>query len=134
MLHYVAVNARTKEVMGSVPIHIPKLIGASCIVELFALIAMLFVDFDYNWIFLIAGFVYYFVIYSRYRNSSARHRHELETKRKTENMRKVDRFIRQKKGLSNSIMDGANNKHVNGDKINIKKINNSKENNSTSDN
>ena len=32
ILHYVAVNARTKETMGSVPIHMPKLFGVSCIV------------------------------------------------------------------------------------------------------
>ena len=32
LLHYVAVNARTKEVMGSVPIHIPMLLLASFIV------------------------------------------------------------------------------------------------------
>ena len=34
MLHYVAVNARTKETMGSVPIHMPKLIIVSIFVEL----------------------------------------------------------------------------------------------------
>ena len=37
IMHYVAVNARTKETMGSVPIHIPKLIGMSALVELLEL-------------------------------------------------------------------------------------------------
>ena len=35
-LHYVAVNARTKETMGSIPVHIPKLLGFSILVELFS--------------------------------------------------------------------------------------------------
>ena len=48
LLHYVAVNARTKETMGSVPIHMPKLIAVSAFVELLGFLAMLFVDFDYN--------------------------------------------------------------------------------------
>lgn len=34
LLHYVAVNARTKETMGSVPIHMPKLFGISALVEI----------------------------------------------------------------------------------------------------
>jgi len=38
LLHYVAVNARTKETMGSVPINKPKLFGVSALVELIGLI------------------------------------------------------------------------------------------------
>ena len=68
MLHYVAVNARTKETMGSVPIHMPKLIGISALVEVLGIILMLFIDFDYNWLFLFSGIVYYFIMYSKYRN------------------------------------------------------------------
>ena len=34
MLHYVAVNARTKETMGSVPVHMPKLLFISLLVEI----------------------------------------------------------------------------------------------------
>ena len=33
-LHYVAVNARTKETMGSVPIHMPKLFLVSALLEI----------------------------------------------------------------------------------------------------
>ncbi len=33
LLHYVAINARTKEIMGSIPIHMPKLLGVSALVE-----------------------------------------------------------------------------------------------------
>ena len=114
LLHYVAVNARTKETMGSVPIHMPKLILISVLVEILGIMAMLFVDFDLEFLFLAVGFVYFFVMYSKYRNQGARHKHELETKCKYENLKSVDTFVTQRKGLTNSRMSGANNMHVNG--------------------
>ena len=118
LLHYVAVNARTKETMGSVPIHKPKLLLMSVLVEILGLIAMLFLssnsDDDWPWIFLLAGFVYYAIIYGRYRNKGARHTHEKETKNNMTNLRKEDVFIKSKKRLSNSVMDGANNTRVSG--------------------
>ena len=111
-LHYVAVNARTKETMGSIPIHMPKLILMSFLIEFVGLLAMLFVDFDYNWIFLLSGLVYFFIIFTRYRNSNARHKYETETKTKISNLRKVDKYIQSRKGLTNSKMPGANNNRV----------------------
>lgn len=114
LLHYVAVNARTKETMGSVPVHKPKLFFISFIVELFGLMAMLFVDWDYSFLFLSLGFIYYMVMYSRYRNSGARHKHETETKTEMDNIRKLDQLIKRKTGLSNSRMNGANNTSVTG--------------------
>lgn len=112
ILHYVAVNARTKEVMGSIPIHMPKLVGMSCLVELVGFFAMLFVDFDYSFLFLLSGFLYFWFMYRRYRNQDARHKHETETKSSMSNLRKEDQFIRKETGLSNSSMDGANNTRV----------------------
>lgn len=114
VLHYVAVNARTKEVMGSIPIHIPKLLGISCLVELFGILAMLFFDFDYNWLFLFLGFIYFFIMFNKYRNFNARHTYEIETKKTMSNLRKVDNFVVSKRGLTNSTIDGANNKFVGG--------------------
>lgn len=123
ILHYVAVNARTKETMGSVPIHIPKLFGISCFVELFGLLAMsLASDFEYNWLFLLAGFIYFTVMYFRYRNTNARHHHEIETKKKMFHLRKVDNLIKHEKGLSNATMIGANNKKVTGQTVSEKVI------------
>lgn len=114
VLHYVAVNARTKETMGSVPIHMPKLFFVSFLVELCGIFGMWFVDFDYNWLFLTLGFVYFFIMYSKYRNASARHTYEKETKTNMTNIRKNDRFIEKRKGLSNSKIEGANNLKVSG--------------------
>lgn len=114
ILHYVAVNARTKETMGSVPIHIPKLVFVSILVEILGIIAMLFIDFDYNYLFLLSGFVYFILMFTHYRNSDARHTYEKDTKTNMTNLTKVDNFIRSKKGLTSSIMEGANNTRVYG--------------------
>lgn len=112
-LHYVAVNARTKETMGSVPIHIPKLILMSILVEILAFILFWFVDWDgYQWLLLLAGIIYFFLIYNRYRNKDARHHHETETDTKMYNVRQNDRFVKRKTGLSNSRIEGANNMQV----------------------
>lgn len=114
LLHYVAVNARTKEVMGSVPIHIPMLLLASFVVEIFGYIAASNIDWDYSWIFLSVGFIYFFVIYNIYRNTSARHTYEKETKREMKNLKKIDNFVRSNNGQTSSMMDGVNNRTIRG--------------------
>ncbi len=114
LLHYVAVNARTKETMGSVPIHMPKLFGISALIELIALIAMMFVDYEYDYVFLAAGVIYFLVIYSKYRNKGARHTYEKETKNSMSNIQKVDQYINHRTGLSSSTISGANNRSVAG--------------------
>ena len=116
LLHYVAVNARTKETMGSVPIHMPVLVGISSIVEIFGVLAMIFVDWKYRYLFLLLGFIYFLIMYNKYRNSNARHNYESETKRTVTNLRKVDQFFESRKRLSSSRINGANNTTVNGDK------------------
>ena len=108
--------------MGSVPIHKPKLFFVSLIVEILGAIATFVTltnmehkdDTYWPWIFLLAGFIYYFIIYSKYRNQGARHGHEKETKHNVTNIRTVDEFIRKRTGLSNSRMEGANNTKVAG--------------------
>lgn len=114
MLHYVAVNARTKETMGSVPIHMPKLLLISFLIELLGIFIIIGVEFDENWIFLIPGVAFYLIMYTKYRNSNARHCHESETKTKMGDVRRVDNFVQHRKGLSSSTMNGANNLKVNG--------------------
>ena len=75
---------------------------------------MLFVDWDYNWIFLFSGLLYFIIMFTRYRNSNARHTYETDTKTQMSNLRKVDNFIKSEKGLENSMMIGANNTRVSG--------------------
>lgn len=116
VLHYVAVNARTEETMGSVPIHMPKLILISFLVELLGVFAMIFTadDFDGSWIFLSSGIIFFFIMYARYRNSGARHTYETETEKEVTNLREVDTYIKRRTGLTNHYIDGANNTSVDG--------------------
>ena len=117
LLHYVAVNARTKETMGSVPINMGKLILMSILVEVLSFFAMVNIEFDGNVIFLTLGFIFFFIMYSKYRNQAARHKHELETKKTMDNLRSVDNYITRRTGLRNSRMTGANNTSVSGQGI-----------------
>ena len=121
LLHYVVVNARTKETMGSVPIHFPKLLGVSAIMEiigiiLFLVTAPLFADSDsdVSWLFLTLGFVFYGMMYARYRNKGARHHHEKETKATMDNLQEKDTFVVKRTALKNARMKGANNTSVSG--------------------
>ena len=118
LLHYVAVNARTKETMGSIPIHMPKLFGISLLVEIVSLIAIPFVrvftDSDYAWLLAFLGFIFFGLMYSKYRNSSARHYYEKETKSTMDDVKKVDKLLKNLTGLTNSRMSGANNSAIHG--------------------
>lgn len=127
-LHYVAVNARTGETMGSVPINFPLLIGVSTIIEIICsiigIILFIFVptssDDDSNGYFLLlmlAGFIFYGAMYLRYRNSDARHVYEEETKKQVLNMKKADDLVEHKKNLPNSRMNGSNESKLDGDSI-----------------
>jgi len=127
LLHYVAVNARTKETMGSVPLHMPKLLLISFLIELAGVILAIFTvnsETNYNWLFLLSGIVFYFIIYFRYRNSNARHKHELETKTEMNNLITKDNYIERRKGLSDAMISGCNNTYVSGEKLSSSIINN----------
>lgn len=116
ILHYVAVNARTKETMGSVPINIPKLLLVSAFVEMLGILFMFFVDFDCEWLSLSVGIIFYLIMYARYRNANERHKYENDTKKQVTNVKAVDNFITHRKRLRNSMMQGANNKKLYGAK------------------
>lgn len=115
IIHYVAVNARTKKTMGSVPIHMPKLLGVSFFVEILGILATLSLDFKYNWLFLLSGILFFILMFLRYRNSNARHKYESDTKTQMANLRKVDNYVTRKTGLTNAKIQGANNTKVSGE-------------------
>ena len=117
LLHYVAVNARTKETMGSVPIHMPKLLFVSGILEILGFFLTVSIESDdggHPWIFLSVGVIFFLIMYFRYRNSDARHTYETETKKEISNLRTEDKFLKTVKGLKNSKMIGANNRYLEG--------------------
>ncbi len=117
VLHYVAVNARTKETMGSIPLNIPKLLGISVALEILGILMMAFIDSDYSWIFLLLGFLFFAIMFLRYRNLNARHHYETETKKTISNVRKSDQFIRNERNLSNNKIEGVNNNSISGNSI-----------------
>ena len=112
LLHYVAVNARTKETMGSVPLHIPKLLLISVFVEIFGVFATLFLNWEYDWAFSFSGLAFFLFIYLKYRNTNARHTYETDTKTQISNLREVDNFVKSEKGLRSATMVGANNTRI----------------------
>ena len=126
LLHYVAVNARTKETMGSVPINMMKLFLVSALVEVLGFILWIVTapfissnsdEGNLGWLFLLLGFVFFGIMYARYRNRGARHYHEKETKATMSNLRAGDSFVGKRTGLTRARMDGANNTSVRGSTI-----------------
>ena len=111
VLHYVAVNARTGETNGSIPFnHKIVMIGFSIIVFLiFCVLVVLSaksLDFSDTGIpillFLFAIFSSigtYKVLGKKYRNKKAKHSYADETKYEVTNLRRVDEYIEQEKGL-----------------------------------
>lgn len=68
----------------------------------------------FAFLFLLAGFVFYALMFLRYRNVNKRHHHESETKSRTANVRASDTFVRSRTGVKDSSMPGANNRRVGG--------------------
>lgn len=133
ILHYVAVNARTNETMGSVPINQPLLILISSIIEfIFGFIGiMLFIivsdggdddDGTGFLILLLSGFIFYGIMYAKYRNKGARHTYEKETKKEVFNLVENDKLLEHKKGLKNSRIKDCNDSKIEGDVIDKKAL------------
>ena len=126
LLHYVAVNARTGETMGSVPIHKSKLILISAIIEIIGIFLAfcwfricLEMDSDDNPILLgllgfTPGFIFYWLKTKRYRNMDERHTYEKETKCEVKNLKKTDNLLENRKRLRNSRIAGENGTRMTG--------------------
>jgi hypothetical protein len=63
---------------------------------------------------LLSGFIFYAIMYARYRNANKRNTHESETTAHVENMVATDAFVKHVTGLSNAQMRGANHNRVEG--------------------
>ena len=127
LMHYVAVNARTGETMGSVPINKTRLMIVSAIVEVLGIVLGWFwfrfwigVDMDddnpalWGALGFTPGFIFYWVQTNRYRNMSARHMHEKDTKSDAKNMKKIDELKEHRKRLQQSRIQGENGNSVQG--------------------
>ena len=128
LTHYVAVNARTKETVGSVPINKGRIgaVTATIGIVLAALAILIYfmlgIEFDeYSLIFClglpaVVAALFAFSIYGKYRNTDARHHFEVETKINVSNMDGSDRLIRTFETQDPS-MHGANNFNVEIEKL-----------------
>jgi ribosomal protein S27E len=127
-LHYVAVNGRTKELMGSIPINKSGLFTISTLIELIALIISLYIINEYGFdrlTFMISfflctsGIIFYKSTYKRYRNDDARHKYEKDTNTTLEVLFKTDNYITTRRGLRTEKILGQNNTRIDGDKVKI---------------
>ena len=126
VLHYVAVNARTGETMGSIPMNKTKLLLLTIAVFLiFLLLPLLLKASDAITIIsiiigLIVSLIYYSSKNSKYRNAGARHKYEKETKVELTNMQKTDNKIRTKRESHTRSLSGANNNQIIGESTKLK--------------
>ena len=67
-------------------------------------------------------------MYSKYRNSDARHTYETDTKREVTNLRQVDNYVQRRNGLTSSTIEGANNTNVQGSSVQSKLMDSFKKN------
>ena len=130
ILHYVAVNARTGETMGSVPMNKSKLLLISLLIDLFILGIVLSLYYLTNLsgilillLFLLTGPIFYGLKVSKYRNKSARHKYEIETKSNMENVKRKDDYKRTLEEESFSVINGANNNRIIGEYTKTKEEN-----------
>ena len=133
--HYIAVNGRTKELMGSIPVNKSGLFAISAFLEAFALLISLNILIATNnlqtliiALFLcLIGPIYYKVTYESYRNNDARHKYEKETKTTIKITEITDRFTRARKNLPDYKIIGQNNTRVDGENIKIEDDSNKEE-------
>lgn len=127
MLHYVAVNARTGETMGSVPINKRRLFLIAAIIEIIGAFLgfwwirfWLFTDVDDDnpfWLGLAGltpGFIFYWIKAAKYRNMNARHKHEADTPSEVKNLKKTDVSLGRRNRLRSASIAGRNDSIVKG--------------------
>jgi len=125
LLHYVAVNARSKKTMGSVPVNKVRLFLCAAMVQIIGsvigialTVSMLLSATDFEeatfvpLALLASGFVFYSYYYRKYRNTDARFKHETDTRTTISNVVKGDKFVKHLTRLSDARMGGANNLDV----------------------
>lgn len=110
-LNYIAVNGRTKEAVGNLPMHTVKLIGVSLVAELLGIFLMFFLSFiPLSIVFAFSGPVFFYVVKRMYQNVPKK---EEEEKSKSHNilynLRQFDKVLQRKTGLKTTNMVGANN-------------------------
>ena len=115
VLHYVAVNARTGETMGSVPIAFGKLFLFFFLIFLAGTIASAYLGGIAFIAGLIGSFIFLITQLNKYRNINARHTYEKETKNEITNLKENDEYIEERTDLDSSKIKGVNNESIKGE-------------------
>ena len=124
LTHYVAVNARTSETIGSVPLNKSRIGSFTAMIG--AIIAAVLLGY-FAWsspglevkelaisvgVAAIIAFAYFSSIYNKYRNVNERHYFEEETKIELKNIQKEDNY-KKKYETKDAVLLDANNRDVN---------------------
>ena len=124
--HYIAVNGRTKETMGSIPINNFRLNLITFFIEFICIFTMLMFCYETDDIIIIyclmaimPGIIYNKIIKDEYRNKDARHKYENETKRMINYSFVKDDFMCTKRRLKNRYINGYNSNIIYGENINV---------------
>ncbi len=114
-IHYFAVNARTGETAGNVPLNKKKLLLWSFVFDILTINFHLLMDSQWDLqLWICSGFIFYFLIKAKYSQENNRDYYEKETKFSIANLTKVDSLVKHLTGLANAKMHGANNDKVDG--------------------
>lgn len=125
VLHYVALNGRSGKTMGSIPIYKSKLVFVSILISMIgAFVAFLIgktgSDTNLIWLLTLFGPIFYFVISGQYRNATARHVYEKDTKCAVHNLTQKDVFMEHRIGLKNSQIPNRNDDQLTGNYAKLK--------------
>ena len=133
VMHYVAVNARTGETAGSIPVNKRRLFAVSALIEISS-VSLIWAlsstaatekeanDVGFFMLFALAsGFAFYMIKMKAYRSLNKRHAHERDTRAVPSNERKLDERIKSESGLSSSSIGGRNENVVYGSLLNKSK-------------
>ncbi len=113
LIHYVALNARTKEIMGSIPVDHTKLFIFSLIIGIFSLLCAKglegMVKSPLVYLLGLSGFGFYYIVYSIYRSVGARHNYEYDTQFQIKNLKKQDLHLKDQSRVRSTRTENANN-------------------------
>ncbi|MCL2387104.1 MAG: TFIIB-type zinc ribbon-containing protein [Defluviitaleaceae bacterium] len=114
-IHYVAVNGRNLEVMGSIPINWALLLFISSFIQVPTTILGIILILTFSWYFMIAGgacllagpiFIWHF--YEKYRNPYARYKHESDAFTQTWGVRNSRKHFKNRSYERSSYMSDRN--------------------------
>ncbi len=122
--HFIALNGRTKELVGSLPFEPTKLVLESIVIIIIGAAVDLFFNLNYIviFVFLFIALIHFTTNKGKYNKQNIRHEYEKETMASIENLVKEDSLIKRRYDLTKKRMSGANNDTVSGDEFIIKEL------------